>query len=171
MMGFLGAIHFWWPKITGRLYPENWGRTAAVLLFVGFIVTFLPQFVIGTLGMNRRYHAYAPEYQYGNIMSSAGSTIMLLGYALPFFYLLWSLKRGEIAGPNPWGATGLEWQTPSPPPTLNFDRTPVVTTGPYNYSAVEAERIGERADRMSEDLRLRITAEESERPVEEKEIA
>ena len=170
MMGFLGGIHFWWPKMTGRLYPENWGRAAAIILFIGFFVTFVPQFVIGTAGMNRRYHAYAPEFQYGNIMSSAGSTIMLVGYLLPFFYLLWSLKRGEIAGPNPWGATGLEWQTPSPPPTLNFDETPFVTSGPYAYSAVEAERIGEKAERLAQEVRLRVIAEEAERPVEANEL-
>ena len=169
MMGFLGALHFWWPKITGRMYPEAWGRTAAITLFLSFTLTFLPQFIAGIGGMNRRYHAYAPEFQVLNILSTAGATVMAVGYILPVFYLLWSLKNGEIAGPNPFGATGLEWQTPSPPPTLNFDRTPVVTTGPYAYSAVEAERVGEKADRLANEIRLRVLAEESERPVEARE--
>ena len=169
MMGFLGALHFWWPKMTGRMYPEGWGKTAAITLFLSFTLTFLPQFIVGIAGMNRRYHAYAPEFQVMNVLSTAGATVMAVGYILPLFYLLWSLKNGEIAGPNPWGATGLEWQTPSPPPTLNFDRTPVVTTGPYAYSAVEAERVGEKADRMADEIRLRVLAEESERPVEARE--
>jgi cytochrome c oxidase subunit 1 len=136
---YLGGIHYWWPKITGRMYSEGWGRTAAIMLFVGFNLTFFPQFIVGFHGMTRRYHAYAPEFQFYNVMSTAGASVLALGYLLPFTYLLWSLKYGEPAGDNPWRATGLEWQTSSPPTTFNFDRIPVVTRGPYAYSAEDDE--------------------------------
>jgi cytochrome c oxidase subunit 1 len=135
IMGYMGGLHFWWPKMTGRLYSDAWGRVAAVILFVGFNLTFLPQFVLGFLGMPRRYHVYPPEFQMLNVLSTAGATILGLGYLIPVFYLLWSLFRGQPAGDNPWGATGLEWQTPSPPPTFNFDRTPVVTEEAYAYDS------------------------------------
>jgi cytochrome c oxidase subunit 1 len=130
---YFAALHYWWPKITGRLYPESWARFAAVLIFFGFNVTFFPQFILGYLGMPRRYHAYAPELQVWNVLSTAGSSILAVAYLLPLFYLTWSLLRGPRAPANPWQATGLEWQIPSPPPTGNFARTPVVTTDPYDY--------------------------------------
>lgn len=121
---YFGALHFWWPKVTGRLYHERWARVAAVLIFVGFNLTFFPQYLLGFEGMPRRYHAYAPEFQLLNVFSSAGAVVLALGYLLPFAYFLHSLWRGERAPPNPWGADGLEWQTPSPPPTHNFDSAP-----------------------------------------------
>jgi cytochrome c oxidase subunit 1 len=134
---FFGGLHFWWPKITGRLYPESWGRLAAMTIFIGFNLTFAPQFYLGWLGMPRRYHHYPPEFQVLNVLSSAGASILAVGYALPLFYLGWSLLHGQRAGPNPWGATGLEWQTPSPPPAKNFAVTPVVTEPPYSYPPPE----------------------------------
>jgi cytochrome c oxidase subunit 1 len=134
VMAYLGGVHFWWPKITGRLYPEWWGRIPALAIFFGFNLTFFPQFILGYLGMPRRYHAYPPEFQVLNVMSTAGASILAVGYFLPFFYLIWSLRFGKIAGPNPWKATGLEWQTSSPPPTDNFAQTPLVTSGPYGYN-------------------------------------
>lgn len=130
---FLGGIHFWWPKMTGRMYPEGWGKFAALILFVGFNLTFFPQFILGYEGMPRRYYSYPPEYQVLNVMSTAGASILAVGYVLPLFYLLWSLRYGEQAGPNPWGATGLEWQTSSPPPKENFHEIPIVTQGAYAY--------------------------------------
>jgi cytochrome c oxidase subunit 1 len=138
---YLGGVHFWWPKISGRMYPEGWGKAAALLLFFGFNLTFFPQFILGYLGMPRRYHAYPPEFQVLNVMSTAGASILAIGYALPLFYLLWSLRYGRIAEANPWRATGLEWQTSSPPPAHNFDRIPVVTEEPYAYEpgAVDEE--------------------------------
>jgi cytochrome c oxidase subunit 1 len=143
VMAYMGGLHYWWPKITGRMYPEGWGRLAALTIFIGFVLTFLPQFVLGYQGMPRRYHVYKPEWQVLNVMSTAGASILAVGYALPLFYLLWSLRYGKEAGPNPWGATGLEWQTASPPPTDNFAETPVVTCGPYEYSlSGETERVG-----------------------------
>lgn len=137
VMGYLGGIHFWWPKMTGRLYPEGWGRVSAILIFFGFNLTFFPQFVLGYLGMPRRYHAYPDEFQVLNVMSSAGASILGLGYLLPLSYLIWSLRYGRSAGNNPWDATGLEWQTTSPPPTHNFATTPIVTTGAYAYKVSE----------------------------------
>jgi cytochrome c oxidase subunit 1 len=135
VLGYLGGIHYWWPKISGRLYPEGWGRTAAIIVFIGFNLTFFPQFVLGYLGMPRRYWDYSkmPEWQGLNVLSTAGATILAVGYLLPMVYLFWSLRYGKPAGDNPWMATGLEWQTPSPPPTFNFDETPVVTEEAYEY--------------------------------------
>jgi cytochrome c oxidase subunit 1 len=134
IMAYLGGIHFWWPKMTGRLYPEGWARFAALVVFVGFNLTFFPQFVLGYLGMPRRYHIYPEEFQMLNVMSSAGATILGVGYLIPLIYLFWSLRHGPLASANPWNATGLEWKTPSPPPTENFERTPVVTEEAYEYT-------------------------------------
>jgi cytochrome c oxidase subunit 1 len=156
VMAYLGSIHFWWPKITGRMYPEGWGKTAAVILFIGFNLTFFPQFMAGFNGMPRRYHAYSPEFQVLNVLSTAGASIMAVGYILPLFYLLWSLKNGPIAGSNPWRATGLEWQTPSPPPTFNFDKTPVVTIGPYAYNPEADEVADAEADALRAQAELRL---------------
>ena len=133
VMAYLGGIHNWWPKITGRLYPEVWARIAAAIVFIGFNLTFFPQFVVGYLGMPRRYHAYSEEFQVLNVMSTAGASILAVGYLLPMIYLIWSLKFGREAPENPWEATGLEWRTPSPPPAENFEETPVVREPAYNY--------------------------------------
>jgi cytochrome c oxidase subunit I len=138
LMGYLGGIHFWWPKITGRMYPDLFARLAAAIIFVGFNLTFFPQFVLGYLGMPRRYAVYPAEFQVLNVMSSAGASILALGYTIPLIYLVWSMRYGPPAGPNPWGAKGLEWQTPSPPPTENFEQIPVVTEDPYNYESSQA---------------------------------
>jgi cytochrome c oxidase subunit I len=134
---YLGALHFWWPKITGRMYPEFWGRLAALLAFAGFVLTFCPQFLLGYLGMPRRYHVYPPEFQIDHVLSSAGAGVLALAYLLPLIYLLWSLRYGREAGPNPWGAAGLEWTTSSPPPQHNFETIPVVTTEAYDYPPPE----------------------------------
>jgi len=133
VMGYLGGIHFWWPKITGRLYPDGWARFSALVIFVGFNLTFFPQYMVGYLGMPRRYAVYPAEFQVLNVMSSAGASILGVGYLIPLVYLIWSMRYGPVAGPNPWGAKGLEWETPSPPPTTNFEITPVVTEEAYAY--------------------------------------
>ncbi len=138
--GFLCALHFWWPKITGKLYPEPFARLSAVLVFVGFNLTFFPQFLLGYLGMPRRYHAYPPEFQVLNVMSTAGASILALGFLLPMIYLAWSLQYGKDAGPNPYRAAGLEWMTASPPLTFNFEETPEVTWEAYNYDEIDAPR-------------------------------
>jgi len=134
VVAYLGGLHFWWPKITGKMYPEGWGKFSALLVFAGFNLTFFPQFITGYLGQPRRYHAYAPEFQVLNVMSTAGASVLGLGFVIPLVYLLWSLKYGKPAGNNPWGAKGLEWETTSPPPTFNFEETPVVTEEVYAYA-------------------------------------
>jgi len=136
VMAYFAGLHYWWPKISGRMYPEWWARLGALLVFVGFNLTFFPQFILGYVGMPRRYHAYAPEFQVLNVMSTAGASVLAVGYFLPLVYLLWSLRFGRKAGPNPWGAVGLEWTTSSPPPKENFHETPVVTWDAYDYPAM-----------------------------------
>jgi cytochrome c oxidase subunit 1 len=142
VMAYMAGLHYWWPKMSGRLYPEWWGRLAALIIFVGFVLTFLPQFVLGYQGMPRRYAHYPPKFQVLNVMSTAGASILAVGYVLPLVYLFWSLGYGRVAGPNPWPATGLEWQTPSPPPTENFPVTPTVTREPYTYAHEEGQVVG-----------------------------
>ncbi|MEW6755659.1 MAG: cbb3-type cytochrome c oxidase subunit I, partial [Candidatus Latescibacterota bacterium] len=133
VMAFLAGLHFWWPKITGRHYCEPLAKLGVMLIFVGFNLTFFPQFVLGYLGMPRRYWAYPEEFQALNILSTAGASILGVGYLLAIGYLLVSLFTGERAGPNPFGARGLEWTVSSPPPEHNFDRIPVVMEEAYAY--------------------------------------
>ena len=137
LLGYLSGLHFWWPKMTGRMYSNTWSKVSAVLVFAGFNLTFGPQFILGYMGMPRRYHVYPPEFQVFNVLSSAGASVLGLGRILPVFYLLFSLKYGAKAPANPWGATGLEWQTSSPPIASNFEVTPVVTHEAYDYSTVQ----------------------------------
>ncbi|WFU12754.1 cytochrome c oxidase subunit I (plasmid) [Rhizobium sp. CB3090] len=139
---FFGALHYWWPKIVGRMYSIVWGRLAAIFIFLGFNLTFFPQFLLGYLGMPRRYHVYPPEFQVLNVFSSVGATLLGAAYLMPFIYFIHSLRYGAPAGDNPWGATGLEWTTPSPPPKHNFDSVPLVDRPPYDY---EVEMEGDNA--------------------------
>jgi len=141
VMAYMGGLHYWWPKMTGRMYPEGWAKFSALVLFVGFNLTFFPQFILGYLGMPRRYYAYPEEFQVLNVMSSAGATILGVGYLIPLVYLFWSMRYGKRASSNPWGATSLEWQTPSPPPVENFPVTPVVTEEAYTYSHEAPEHV------------------------------
>lgn len=134
---YFAGLHYWWPKITGRMYPEMWGRTAAGLLFFGFNLTFFPQFLLGYEGMPRRYATYPAQFQVLNVLSSAGASILALAYILPLVYFAWSLLRGARASDNPWQATGLEWRTSSPPPTENFAHVPVVNHDAYDYAALD----------------------------------
>jgi len=133
VMAYFGALHFWWPKATGRMVPDLWARIAAVLIFVGFNATFFPQYLLGVQGMPRRYHTYPPQYQVLHIFSSAGAVLLALGYLLPLVYFAWSLRSGARAGANPFDARGLEWQTRSPPPTHNFDQPPRIPEKVYDY--------------------------------------
>jgi len=137
VMAYLGGLHFWWPKMFGRLYPETLARISAVIIFVGFNLTFLPQFVLGYLGMPRRYHVYPDEFQVLNVLSTAGASILGLGFLMTAAYLPWSLKFGKKSGANPFEAVGLEWDTPSPPPAHNFEVTPVVTHEAYEREEQE----------------------------------
>ena len=141
LFGYLGGLHYWWPKISGRMYPEGWGRFSALVVFVGFNLTFLPQFVAGYLGMPRRYHAYPPEFQVFNVLSSAGASILGFGLLIPAIYLVWSMRYGKHAEANPWHLPGLEWRTASPPPTENFLTTPVVTWEAYEFAPPEEMQV------------------------------
>jgi cytochrome c oxidase subunit I len=129
----MAGLHFYWPKMTGRMYPESLGRLAAVVLFIGFNLTFFPQFILGYLGMPRRYHAYPPEFQVLNVFSTAGASVLAIGYLLPIVYFIWSLRYGKIAGANPWQAAGLEWTLESPPLPENFQEIPIVDFEAYDY--------------------------------------
>jgi len=139
IMAYLGGLHYWWPKITGRMYPELWARLSALVIFLGFNLTFFPQFVLGYLGMPRRYHTYPDEFQVLHVLSTAGASVLAVGYLMPMVYFIWSLRYGQVATANPWGATGLEWQTPSPPPVHNFEEMPVVTHEAYDYTTILGE--------------------------------
>ncbi len=141
IMAFLGGLHFWWPKMTGRMYNEGLAKAAAILVFVGFNFTFFPQFILGYLGMPRRYYAYPDEFQVWNVLSSAGASVLGMGYTLVFCYMVYSLFKGELAPANPWGAKGLEWTIPSPPPTFNFDEDPIVTEPAYDYKPAHGSEV------------------------------
>jgi cytochrome c oxidase subunit 1 len=155
ILAFLGALHYWWPKMMGRLYPEGIAKVNAVLVFIGFNLTFFPQFIVGFMGMPRRYHYYyfAPEFQVYHIMSTLGSSVLGLAFLIPVFYLLWSLKYGAVAGDNPWEAHGLEWETASPPPTTNFNQTPIVTDEVYDFDPVSEHEQRMAALREKEGVR------------------
>src|SRR6478672_10271074 len=144
LFGYLGGLHYWWPKISGRMYPEGWGRFSALVIFVGFNLTFLPQFVAGYLGMPRRYHTYPADmvsWQVLHVLSTAGASILGVGLMIPLIYLAWSLRYGRIAQANPWNLPGLEWQTASPPPTENFLVTPIVTHEAYEFAPPEHKEV------------------------------
>jgi len=140
VMAYLGGIHYWWPKITGRMYNEAWGRVAALIIFFGFNLTFFPQYILGYLGMPRRYYEYAPDLQLLNVLSSGGASILAVGYLLPLVYLSWSVFKGPRASRNPWHAKGLEWLADSPPPKENFREIPAVAEMPYEYDPEEPIR-------------------------------
>jgi len=139
VIGFLGGIHYWWPKITGRMFSELWGRLACLLIFVGFNLTFFPQFVLGTRGMPRRYYDYSgllahhPEFTFYHRLSTVGALLTAVGFFVVLFVLIHSLARGRRAPANPWGGATLEWQCSSPPPFDNFP-TPPAARDPYDYS-------------------------------------
>jgi cytochrome c oxidase subunit 1 len=134
VIAYLGGLHYWWPKMTGKMYSEFWGKISAMLVFVGFNLTFFPQFILGYMGMPRRYAAYPPEFQVLNIFSTAGASVLGIGLLMPAIYLTHSLFYGRDAGDNPWMLPGLEWRTSSPPPTENFETTPIVTWEAYEFS-------------------------------------
>jgi cytochrome c oxidase subunit 1 len=143
VMAYLGGLHFYWPKMFGRMYHEGLAKASAVIVFVGFNLTFLPQFVLGYLGMPRRYHAYPEEFQVLNVLSTAGASILGLGYLIPMCYLVFSLRWGKKVYGNYWLATGLEWEeTDTPPAPHNFDSVPVVTREAYDYAALDARAAG-----------------------------
>ncbi len=140
VMAFLAGLHYWWPKIWGRMYNERLAQISAFLVFIGFNVTFFTQFILGTRGMPRRYYNYLDQYQPLHAFSSFGSWIMAAGFLLMGYYMIHSLFKGKKAGKNPWGALTLEWTTPSPPPHHNFDEIPKIEHGPYDYDKILVER-------------------------------
>ena len=135
LIGMIGGLHHWWPKITGRMYNENLGRIGCIIVFIGFNVTFFTQFFLGSQGMPRRYYDYQPEYQIYHVISTIGSYIMASGFLLTAYYLLASLFGGRLAPANPWGGRSLEWQCASPPPFDNFATQPRVGDC-YDFSAI-----------------------------------
>ena len=151
LLAYLGGLHYWWPKISGRMYPEGWGRFAALVIFVGFHLTFSPQFVLGYMGMPRRYHTYPVDlvsWQVLHVLSTAGASILGFGLMIPLIYLIWSMRYGRIAEANPWHLPGLEWQTASPPPTENFLITPVVTHEAYEFAPPEHKEVVGKFERQ-----------------------
>jgi cytochrome c oxidase subunit I len=134
LMAFLAALHYWLPKITGRMYPEGWGLVAAVMVVLGFNFTFIPQFLLGNEGMPRRYFSYPERFWALNVASTAGASVLAIGLVIVLVYILVALKWGPVAGPNPWRSRGFEWDTPSPPPPENYETTPVYTHGPHDYT-------------------------------------
>jgi cytochrome c oxidase subunit I len=147
LVAFLGALHYWWPKFTGRFYPESLGRLCALGVFFGFNLTFLPQFVMGARGMPRRYWDYDPQYQIYHQLSTIGAFVLGTSLLVTVIYLIASFWNGKLAPRNPWGASSLEWQTPTPPPLYNFEKPPVLHEL-YNYDdlvEVEEDRWERRA--------------------------
>ncbi|MBL8240705.1 MAG: cytochrome c oxidase subunit I [Bryobacterales bacterium] len=132
-IAFLAGLHYWWPKMFGRMYNESAARIAAVLVFIGFNTTFLPQFLLGSRGMPRRYYNYLPEFTFLHQVSTVGSWILALGFIIMAGYLFASLRKKFDAPANPWHGRSLEWQIASPPITHNFHEVPVVTAEPYDY--------------------------------------
>ncbi len=139
VMALIGGVHYWWPKIWGRMYSEKWARVAWALVFIGFNLTFFTQFVMGTRGMPRRYYTYDSQFGQLHSFSTIGTWVLLAGFLIMAVYLFHAMARGKVAGNNPWGALTLEWQTSSPPPTENFESQPIAAHGPYDYDKVLAE--------------------------------
>jgi cytochrome c oxidase subunit I len=146
VMAYLGGVHYWWPKLSGYMYPEGWGRASAILIFLGFNLTFFPQFLLGYLGMPRRYHEYPQEFQLLHVMSSAGASILGAGYLLPLIYLPLSIRKRRRASENPWGAPGLEWLTSSPPPEHNFASPPPGPSEPYEFPSEVPRELPQAAE-------------------------
>jgi cytochrome c oxidase subunit 1 len=152
LIALLAGLHFWWPKMTGKLYNERLAKIASVFIFVGFNVTFLPQFVMGAQGMPRRYYNYVDQFTAFHQTSTIGSYLLGVGFLIILYYLMHSLFKGAKSPANPWGSRGLEWQATSPPDFHNFDHTPVVINGPYDYhKPMEEFQLGLAVDENGHD--------------------
>ncbi len=136
VIAFIGGLHYWWPKMFGKMYNQTAAQVACLLVFVGFNMTFFTQFFLGSKGMPRRYFNYLDQFQSLHAFSSAGSLVLGIGFLIIMIYLIASFFRKETVPDNPWHSLGLEWKTSSPPPLENFARDPVVTHGPYDYDLV-----------------------------------
>jgi cytochrome c oxidase subunit 1 len=141
VMGFVGGLHYWWPKMTGRMYNETMARVAWFFVFIGFNITFLSQFVLGSQGMPRRYWDYLERFRPLHGFSSVGALILGVGFTIMLFMFLQSLRNGAKAPRNPWGSAGFEWNTTTPPHPHNFENTPVIRRGPYDYHLATAEEL------------------------------
>ncbi|MEJ2051338.1 MAG: cbb3-type cytochrome c oxidase subunit I, partial [Calditrichota bacterium] len=144
IMAFFGGIYYWWPKIWGRMYNEIWGKMSAMLIFLGFNLTFFPMFIMGAQGMPRRYFTYPAKYQIYHVMSTVGSWVLALGLIIMAWVLIYAIKWGPKAGKNPWGALTLEWMIDSPPPPHNFEEVPKVKYGPYDHDkiVIQPDKVG-----------------------------
>jgi cytochrome c oxidase subunit 1 len=138
LSAFLGALHYWYPKVTGRTYSERFALLAAAPIFLGLCLSFFPESLFGNAGMPRRSPVYAPDFQPLHVIAAAGSWVLAAGLGAAFGVLLAGLRWGAPAGPNPWGTRGLEWTAQSPPVPENFEAAPAVAAEPYDYSGVEA---------------------------------
>jgi cytochrome c oxidase subunit 1 len=138
-MAFFAALHYWYPKMFGRMYNKALSKVAWLLILVGFNTLYFPMFILGWQGMPRRYYDYLPQYQTWHVVSTVGSWIIISGLLLMLFNLIRSLRHGERASANPWGGTTLEWTVPSPPPLENFEEIPEVNGGPYDFEGVTAK--------------------------------
>ncbi len=141
IIAFVGGLHHWWSKMTGRNYNEAHGRWGALLVFVGFNMTFFNQFVMGQQGMPRRYYTYVPQFQQQHVLSTVGAYILLIGFLWTAYYLLASLRKSaapkQPIADSPWGGTSLEWHTQTPPIEHNFHGQPRVDSDPYNFPQIE----------------------------------
>jgi cytochrome c oxidase subunit 1 len=136
VMAFVGALFHWWPKMFGRMYKEAWGRVSALLVFIGFNLTFFPQFIMGLHGMPRRYYNYPAQFQPFHVLSTMGAYLLGIGFLVALFTLVHALFRGRKAPANPWGGASFEWRCSSPPPYYNFE-TPPTVTDPYDFSRLD----------------------------------
>jgi cytochrome c oxidase subunit 1 len=133
---FFAALHFWWPKMFGRMYDFRTAYISAVLITVGFIFHYVPMFILGLQGMPRRYYDYLPQFEKGNFLAGFGGYILVIGVVLLFYNLFRSFKRGKVSSSDPWGGTTLEWSIPSPPPLHNFSEPPIIPSYPYDFSEI-----------------------------------
>ncbi|MCH8567583.1 MAG: cytochrome c oxidase subunit I [Balneolales bacterium] len=165
VIAFLGGLHFWWPKMTGKMYNEFWGKIASAFIFVGFNLTFLPQFIMGSQGMPRRYYSYIEQFQTMHQLSTYGSYVLGVGFVIIAVYLAHSLVKGAQAPANPWGARSLDWMTSSPPDQHNFKYQPVVSNGAYDYHKPMADftlGIAEDPAHHGHDDAVKVEAEKAE---------
>ncbi len=137
---FFASLHYWFPKMFGKMYNEKMAKVAAYIIGIGFNTLYFPMFIMGYMGMPRRYYDYLPEFQIYHLISTVGSWILVSGILIMVANLLSGLRNGSKASANPWGGTTLEWAVPSPPPLLNFDHIPTVDHGPYEHPEIAKKK-------------------------------
>jgi cytochrome c oxidase subunit 1 len=133
LTAYLAGLHYWFPKLFGKSYSERWGMVSSITVFTGFFFTFTPQFLLGNAGMPRRYYSYPEQYQWLNVLSTGGASILAGGLLLTVVYLGYALVYGPRVTQNPWVSLSFEWRTPNPPPTHNYVGQPDLEVGPYDY--------------------------------------